>query len=310
MSDPVLDKLEALIQRDAVGRGLARDLADNLFTRTRGELAAACRSLAEALAGGRLHAALVTGFWIPQAHAYETDGPLGTIFLARAIHALGGRVAVLAEEGCLAAIERAAELCCLPLAPLEELVPTHLVAIERVGPSHTPESIGRLCADSMPAFLAQVPAHEYDRCHSMRGLDVTAQTLPLHRLFEDSGGAVRLGIGDGGNEIGMGKLPWSVIARNVSNGGIVACRVPVDHLIVAGVSNWGAYALAAGLWHLAGKSRAAAFFDPDAERDLWQSVLAEVRLVDGVTGLSTLSVDGLNWDEYIQPLSEMRRLWR
>src|SRR5258707_3766177 len=55
------------------------------------------------------------------------------------------------------------------------------------------------------------------------------------------------GIGDGGNEIGMGKIPWDVIRRNIPNGGLVACRVPTDHLIVCGVSNWGAYGLAAGV---------------------------------------------------------------
>ena len=49
----------------------------------------------------------------------------------------------------------------------------------------------------------------------------------------------------------MGKIPWDVIRRNVPNGGLIACRVPTDHLIVAGVSNWGAYALAAGVALLA-----------------------------------------------------------
>ena len=67
---------------------------------------------------------------------------------------------------------------------------------------------------------------------------------PAHRLFE----AVQqqlphitaIGIGDGGNEIGMGKLPWELIRRNIPHSGLVACRVPTDHLIVCGVSNWGA----------------------------------------------------------------------
>ena len=31
------------------------------------------------------------------------------------------------------------------------------------------------------------------------------------------------------------------------NGGLIACRVPADYLIVAGVSNWGAWALGAGV---------------------------------------------------------------
>src|SRR5260370_17073462 len=51
-----------------------------------------------------------------------------------------------------------------------------------------------------------------------------------------------------------GKIPWSVIRRNIPNGGLVACRVPTDHLIVCGVSNWGAYGLAAGVRILTGRS--------------------------------------------------------
>ena len=57
---------------------------------------------------------------------------------------------------------------------------------------------------------------------------------------------VTIGIGDGGNEIGMGKIPHETIVKNIPNGDLIHCRVPTDHLIVAGVSNWGAYALAAG----------------------------------------------------------------
>ena len=103
---------------------------------------------------------------------------------------------------------------------------THLIALERVGPSRA------------------------GRCYSMRGRDITDHMAPAHRLFEKERGHTALttiGIGDGGNEIGMGKIPSDVIGRNIPNGELIACRVPTDHLIVCGVSNWGAYALAAGV---------------------------------------------------------------
>ena len=44
-------------------------------------------------------------------------------------------------------------------------------------------------------------------------------------------------LGDGGNEIGMGKIPHETIVKNIPNGDLIHCRVPTDHLIVAGVSN-------------------------------------------------------------------------
>ena len=52
----------------------------------------------------------------------------------------------------------------------------------------------------------------------------------------------------------MGKMSWDVIRRNIPNGGLVACRVPADQLIVCGVSNWGAYGLAAGVRGCCGQS--------------------------------------------------------
>ena len=38
----------------------------------------------------------------------------------------------------------------------------------------------------------------------------------------------------------MGKIPHETIVKNIPNGDLIHCRVPTDHLIVAGVSNWGA----------------------------------------------------------------------
>src|SRR6185437_11743178 len=124
---------------------------------------------------------------------------------------------------------------------------THLVALERVGPGQD------------------------GRSRNMRGLDITDNTTPAYFLFTEaarpSPRLVTVGIGDGGNEIGMGKIAADVIRRNIPNGGQIACGVPVDHLIVAGVSNWGAYALAAGVAILRGQRLPASLFDIEQERE-------------------------------------------
>ena len=137
----------------------------------------------------------------------------------------------------------------------------------------------------------------------MRGRDVTAVTRPAHLLFEKMpwamvGGRTTIGIGDGGNEIGMGKLPWSTIRKNVPRGGEVACRVPTDYLIVAGVSNWGAYALATGVRLLRGPGRMSSLYDVERERELLRLMVDAGPLVDGVTGERTLTVDGLTFERY------------
>ena len=58
---------------------------------------------------------------------------------------------------------------------------------------------------------------------------------------------VTIGIGDGGNEIGMGKV-FERVAANIQHGSEIACTVPTNYLIAAGVSNWGGNALAKAIY--------------------------------------------------------------
>ena len=51
---------------------------------------------------------------------------------------------------------------------------------------------------------------------------------------------------DGGNEIGIGKLPRQQVCEALGDPAAekIICRVPTDFLLLAGISNWAAYALA------------------------------------------------------------------
>jgi hypothetical protein len=306
MSDPRLHAICELIQQDVGNRGLRTDPADNLITRTAGDFEAACRSLAgceEPSVG------VVTGFYIAHADppCGETDGPLGALFLARALAPLGLRVRLVTDHSGEQALVAGLEACGLDIDPVIILPPaihpwddwmkrawaqyverlglTHLIALERVGPTH----------------------HD-DRCYSMRGRDITEHTNPAHLLFEDAArrpGMTTIGIGDGGNEIGMGKIHPEVIERNIPRGALIACRVPTDHLIVAGVSNWGAYGLAAGVRLLRGAPHDPALFDPERERELLQIMVDRGPLVDGVSGQRTAAVDGLPFDRYVKVLEQI-----
>jgi hypothetical protein len=308
MTDPRLTALRDLIQQDPGERGLRADPADNLVTRTAGDFEAACRSIAET---PNPSLAVVTGFYIAHADppCGETDGPLGALFLARSLLPLGVRVSLHTDPLCRPALEAGLEACGLgPRVAVLDLPPadavlgdewlrldcgehaervalTHLIALERVGPSH---------ADG--------------RCYSMRGRDITDHTGPAHLLFEAAArrpGLVTIGIGDGGNEIGMGKLPREVLARNIPRADRIGCRVPTDHLIVAGVSNWGAYGLAAGVGLLRGAAHDPALFDPRREQELLALMVERGPLVDGVSGRRAATVDGLPFDRYARVLEQV-----
>src|SRR5262249_36602609 len=122
--------------------------------------------------------------------------------------------------------------------------------------------------------------------YSMRGRDVSEFYNPRHQMQAENAvyGMTSIGIGDGGNEIGMGKIPHETIVKNIPNGDLIHCRVPTDQLIVAGVSNWGAYALAAGIFAIKGVKPPADLFDPDREKEILEVMVKAGPLVDGVTG--------------------------
>jgi hypothetical protein len=142
----------------------------------------------------------------------------------------------------------------------------------------------------------------------MRGRDITEQMSPAHLLFEQEPPLTTIGIGDGGNEIGMGKVPWEVIRRNIPGGARVACRTATDHLIVCGISNWGAYGLAAGVRLLRRQGPSAELFDVETEREVLRIMVEAGPLVDGVLGRPSVSVDGLPFERYAEPLRRLAQI--
>jgi uncharacterized protein YcsI (UPF0317 family) len=332
MSERLLAAIRDIIQEDIGRRGLRTDPADNLITACASDFAAACQSIA---ATPQAAVGVVTGFFIPQANppTGETDGPLGALFLARALTPLGIRVVLLTEGFCtpalaagigMAGLRKTVPVVTLPPAhEFETLSPqiywetiaertgslTHLIALERVGPSHTTQTLKAQSPEFLERFNRDVSVEHHDRCHTMRGLDITEQMSPAHLLFEadarKAANVVTIGIGDGGNEIGMGKIRWETIARNIPRGDLVASRVATDYLIVCGVSNWAAYGLAAGVRLLRGVAPDDELFSPQREAELLECMVRHGPLVDGVSGEETATVDGLSFEHYIEPLRQI-----
>jgi hypothetical protein len=334
-----LAQIRDIVQKDVGQRGLARDPDANLFNACPDDFAAACQDVASRRSAS---VAVATGFFIPDATppAGETDGPLGALFLARALVPLGIRVAVLTDDFCRAAMTAGLRACGLEntvpllMVPSDEdsddywrhfgfhltrgtVCATHLIALERPGPSHKIESIaaqsaGDTSREALDCFERVVNPQHRNRFHNMAGRDITSTVSPVHRHFESARqwkNITTIGIGDGGNEIGMGKIPWTTIRRNIPNGGLIACRVPTDFLIVCGVSNWGAYGLAAGVMLLLGAKPDPALFSLETEKRLLDIMVAEGPLVDGVTKQQSASVDGLPFERYAAPLERIAALF-
>ncbi len=121
----------------------------------------------------------------------------------------------------------------------------------------------------------------------MQKEDITEHTASLDDLFILAKGRIlTIGIGDGGNEIGMGKFEKIIDAElNVNS-----CIVDTDETIIATISNWGAYGLISYLELLSNNSLLPTF----GEVDQYLDYILELGSVDGVTGIKNRSVDGFD----------------
>jgi hypothetical protein len=329
-----LDEIERLIRRDPARRGLIAH-EEQRGPLCPGHLAQAASDLARN--GQRV--AIVTGFFIPAAAppAAETDGPPGAALLAAALNTIGMSVMLVTDAHCRRAVEVAAKAMGLPQSTVA--VPgksaheidawfettindftqppwTHLIAIERVGPSHTRHSVEQQTSESaatdLKLFEQLVAPADRDRCFNMRGICLDAQTAPLHRLFELAGRTKTLktvGIGDGGNEIGMGSIAWQELQQRLANPDVakIPCRIATDWTIVAGVSNWGGMALAAATLLLRDQQSNLQPWTANQQRESLKQLVTEGPAVDGITRLPEATVDGLPFLTYIQPWEGIRR---
>lgn len=259
---------------------------------------------------------VVTGFCVTTDAGVtaETDGPPGAIYLAAMLQAAGIEARVTSDTYGTPLLR--AGLAVVGLEPDTLVEPaaenySHLVAVERVGPSHTTASIAAQYPSGDPRcneFERLVPTAEHNVCHNMRGVSIDAHTAPLHRLFESTS-ATTVGIVDGGNEIGCGSIPWHVLTRAVAqgSGATIACRIATTYTIVAGVSNWGAYGLGAAVAVLRGRRDVVEAWTAARQRTLIKAMVRDGGAVDGVTKRREPTVDGLPPDDYLAVFDDVRR---
>ena len=182
---------------------------------------------------------IASGFFIKDAGIVETDGPPGAIAIGRALQRLGRRVCYVTDKHgtfCFRSEESPQTkiiefpICNIKesekeaLILLDEIKPSLIISIERPG-----MTIGGQYRNSV-------------------GGDITPYTARLDYLFSNH--PYTVGIGDGGNEIGMGLL-YEAILR-IPTLAPLPTITPTSHLIASSVSNWGGYGLVAALSKLSG----------------------------------------------------------
>ena len=233
------------------------------------------------------HTVIVTGFYVIMAGKPETDGPPGAIAIGRALQSLGRRVTYVTDSYTAPVLQQwadGADVVEFPIASVEEskrhaaqmledLEPALLISIERCGRNRNDEYL------------------------NMRARDITPQTARLDYLFD--GGVPSVGIGDGGNEIGMGNLVDVIPSVDSLPDDPAISRV--DRLVIASVSNWGGYGLVADMSRLAGRNLLPG---ADDEARMVEGMI-EAGAVDGTTGDAVPTVDNFSMAENGQLLGRL-----
>jgi len=273
--------IDGLLGLDPGGRGIARFFVP-------GGAAQAARALRRPR-----RALLTTGFSVGPGMP-ETDGPPGTASLGRALRALGAEVTYITDAAALPPLQAA-------LAALGE--PTQVLTFHAGGDAAS--TARRLLAEYAPTHLISIERPGRTRGGdylSMRGESVREWNAPLDALFlEAPRRVVTVGVGDGGNEIGMGALRTR-LARAGARVRRVASVVPARYPVVAGVSNWGAYGIVAELGRL---SRRALLHTGDEERRMIEACV-KAGAVDGITRKHEATVDALPLEAHVGMVELLR----
>lgn len=253
-------ELTALVARDEAGRGASKLSSPRELMRAASAFAP-LRKLA-----------VVSGFYVPAAGAPETDGPGGAAILARAFQREGRECEIWTDARCIEVIAECAKAagCAentarIAPASLKERAPDGIIFVERLGRA----------ADG--------------RYYNFKKQDISEWTAPLDALADEAAGLGihTIGIGDGGNEAGMGNFYAELCALLP---GYAACLsvVRAEFALTADVSNWGAYALAEALSFVWGVRRG---IEPGEETKMLEAA-ARAGAADGISGKCETSVDG------------------
>jgi len=175
---------------------------------------------------------IVTGF--PFKETFETDGPIGAYNLAEALMSLNKEVQLSAEVELITILQ---EIVTDP--PIKgRLVFTPIEAIAAV-------------EDALLIVVERPGENAKGRSHSMTGVNISPKVYPLEQLFQFIEPHSWVGIGDGGNELGLGRFKEAVEEEitfgkecQCGCGGGIAAEKQADRTLLGATSNFGALSLA------------------------------------------------------------------
>ncbi|MHA1917476.1 MAG: glutamate cyclase domain-containing protein [Candidatus Ranarchaeia archaeon] len=234
---------------------------------------------------------LLTGF--PIRGVLENDGPIGTVVLIKLFQKMGVKCHV-------ATIEKTEnKLSNLYARSGLSDVPVYGVPINK---EQGHRYISNLIEKKSPSILLSIEVPGGNRkglYHNMHGENISSEVPDFDRFLIEAKKRkiLCISIGDGGNELGLGKIreyvkksvPYGATCKCSCNSGI-ASFIESDAIILSSVSNWASYALAGFISFI---KKIPFSHSPLLERDLI-SISTKLGFVDSQYGIPRDFVDGID----------------
>lgn len=235
--------------------------------------------------------AVVSGFFVPSAGAPETDGPGGAVMLARAFAERGMEAEVWTDDFCVDVMRICAEAAGFPTNRVRT------PEINMILDSYMPDGV---------IFTERLGRAADGKYYNIAMRDISRWTTPLDELAIRcrAAGIKTLGIGDGGNEVGMGVF-YDKLAEILPRYSNCLSVVETDIVLPVDVSNWGAYALIAALSLIWGEWRG----HKNGEESAMLEAMRDFGAVDGISLRKNLSVDGFPLDVNESVATDLFNLW-
>lgn len=233
----------------------------------------------------------------------ETDGPVGAVYLARVIDEVLGAIPIIITDHELQRYcARPSYNAGLLVTSIEQALAAKRGRVKAAAVSFldcpvkddaAQEAAEQFIHDLQPKALiaVEMPAIAADGfAHTASGRAIVHEHLAKADHFfhaAQAAGILRIGLGDGGNEMGMGNLR-ATLAQITPVGAAIAALSESDVPVVGASSNWAAYAIGVCLEALTGATRV------NRSIDLAGIIrrCAEEGAIDGYTSRPEAKVDG------------------
>jgi hypothetical protein len=279
--------LDQAIMLDLPIRKVVRKLYEAAATTTNKPLCLACAERINSTSDRGDTVFIITGFPVLTKNVCETDGPPGASVLADVLENAELKPMFITDELCAEIVKASRPKTSMVKLPVDKEAAHNIV--EDLLSKYNPPL---LIAIERPGWNRK---NEY---HTMRGLNISGLVGKTDYLFHiaQRQGIATAAVGDGGNELGCGSILGTVLKHvpygskcQCSCGGGIAAATPADVLVIAGISNWGAYGIAACFSLLKGLEYK---HDKKSESELLNRIVS-AGAIDSVTMKADAFVDGV-----------------